>query len=78
MHIPADTNDGDVDGNWYCAFVLEKTRIENLEALMKLADALNVSPNDISQHGTKDKIGVTTQVVTVWCMYVCMYVCVCN
>jgi tRNA(Glu) U13 pseudouridine synthase TruD len=38
-----------------------QARVENLACITKLSKALGVSPGHVSQHGTKDKIGVTCQ-----------------
>ncbi|EKX41273.1 hypothetical protein GUITHDRAFT_112737 [Guillardia theta CCMP2712] len=52
-------------GYWYTAFVLRKEHVEHLEAISRLADALQVPPSYFSYHGTKDKVGITTQLFAV-------------
>ena len=38
-----------------------QSRVENLACITALSKALGVSPGHVSQHGTKDKIGITCQ-----------------
>ena len=48
----------------YVQFTLHKTNRETQDAIGQLASRLGVYPRDLATAGTKDKRGVTTQLVT--------------
>lgn len=59
------TNEDEGHGKIYYYFILEKTNYTQLKALEKVANIFKVRRDDIHFAGTKDRVGITRQIISV-------------